>query len=319
LISLSRGAVIFRHPIESGIDFSQGKKLMFERDCTFNGSEGDFHYIDWGGAGPPAHFSHATGLCAGAYSPLMRLLKPRLEVIGMDDRGHGKTAVPADPANLKDWHVFVADLANFFESLKEPVIAIGHSRGATVSLLLAIKRPELIRALVLIDPTILPFSWTWWWYLAKKTGLARRVSIVATAAKRRYVWPDRRTMLESYREKAVFSGWQDGFLEAYVEAGTQETADGNIRLCCKPAWESRCFAVCPHDMWRYIPRLKQPTLVLYGAESDTFLAPAAKRFEAKVPAAAMVSVAKTGHFVPMEHPAETAETIIAFLKKEAIV
>jgi pimeloyl-ACP methyl ester carboxylesterase len=33
---------------------------------------------------------------------------------------------------------------------------MGHSRGATASLLLAGKRPDLIRALVLIDPTILP-------------------------------------------------------------------------------------------------------------------------------------------------------------------
>jgi pimeloyl-ACP methyl ester carboxylesterase len=304
---------------KTAFDLSQEKMLMSERDRMFNGPEGDFYYIDWGGTGPAAHFSHATGLCAGVYSPLMRLLKPHLSIIGMDDRGHGKTSVPADPAKLKNWDVFVKDLAIFFESLAEPVIAMGHSRGATVSLLLAIKRPELIRALVLVDPTILPFSWMWWWYLAKKTGVAKRVPIVATAAKRKYVWPDRRSILESYREKTVFSSWQDGFLEAYIEAGTTVTADSKIKLCCKPAWESRCFAVCPHDVWRYIPRLKQPTLVLYGAESDTFLAPAAKRFKAKVPSAVMVPLAETGHFVPMERPAETAETIIDFLKKEAIV
>ncbi|MGD8990417.1 MAG: hypothetical protein PVI00_03070, partial [Desulfobacterales bacterium] len=39
-------------------------------------------------------------------------------------------------------------------------------------------------ALVLIDPTILPFSWMWWWYVFKLTGLTRFVPIVATAAKR---------------------------------------------------------------------------------------------------------------------------------------
>ena len=295
------------------------KMLMPERDCTFSGPEGNFHYIDWGGTGPPAHFSHATGFCAGAYSPLMKLLGSQLDIVGLDDRGHGKTMVPADPAKLKNWDVFANDLAIFFESLSEPVIAIGHSRGATVSLLLAVKRPELIRALVLIDPTILPLSWMWWWYLAKKTGTAKRVPIAATAAKRRYVWPDRRSILDSYRRKAVFSRWQKGFLEAYIEAGTEETAEGKIRLCCAPAWESRCFAVCPHDVWRYIPRLKQPTLVLYGAKSDTFLAPAARRFTAKVPAAVMVSLEETGHFVPMERPAETAETIMTFLKDKAIV
>ena len=292
--------------------------LIPGRDCRFSRPDGNFHYIDWGGTGPRAHFSHATGLCAGVYSPLMSLLSSQLDIVGMDDRGHGETDVPAEPARLKSWDVFVNDLAIFFDSLNEPVIAIGHSLGATVSLLLAIRKPEVIRALVLIDPTILPFSWMWWWYLAKKTGAAKRVPIVATAARRRYVWPDRPSILASYREKAVFSRWQKEFLEAYVEAGTEVTDEGKIKLCCAPAWESRCFAVCPHDVWRYIPLLQKPTLVFYGAKSDTFLAAAAKRFKANVPEAVMVSVAETGHFVPMERPAETAEAIITFLKKEAL-
>ena len=293
--------------------------MMTEQYCSFKGSDGIFSFIDWGGNGPTAHFSHATGLCAGVYSPLAQILRSQLKVFGMDDRGHGKTSAPADPKKLNSWNIFRDDLENFCDHLNESVIAIGHSRGATASLLLAIKRPELVRALVLIDPTILPYSWMWWWYLAKKTGLARRFPIVATAARRRYIWPDRRTMLESYRGKSVFRSWQEGFLEAYVESGTEDTQDGKIKLCCAPAWESHCFAVCPHDVWRYIPRLQQPTLVLYGATSDTFLMSAARRFKSKVPLASMVSLGGTGHFVPMERPAETAEIIVRFLKEQGII
>ena len=293
--------------------------VMTEQYCTFKGPDGSFSFIDWDGSGPTAHFSHATGLCAGVYTPLADKLRPHLKMIGMDDRGHGKTSAPADPKKLSSWNICVDDLENFCDYLAEPGIAIGHSRGATASLLLAIRRPEMIRALVLIDPTILPYSWMWWWYLAKMTGLARRTPIVATAAKRRYIWPDRQTMLESYRSKAVFRSWQKGFLEAYVESGTEETQDGKIKLCCAPAWESRCFAVCPHDVWRYIPRLQQPTLVLYGAASDTFLTPAAKRFKSKVPLANMVSLEGTGHFVPMDRPADTTEIIVGFLKEQRII
>jgi pimeloyl-ACP methyl ester carboxylesterase len=292
---------------------------MPEQYRTFKGSDGNFSYIDWAGSGPTAHFSHATGLCAGVYTPLAQKLRSHLKMIGMDDRGHGKTSAPADPKKLSSWNIFRNDLENFCNHLNEPVIAIGHSRGATASLLLAIKRPELVRALVLIDPTILPYSWMWWWYLAKKTGLAKRMPIVARAAKRRYIWPDHRSMLKSYRSKAVFGSWQNGFLEAYVESGTEDTQDGKIKLCCAPAWESRCFAVCPHDVWRYIPRLKQPTLVLYGATSDTFLMSAARRFKSKVPSASMVSLGETGHFVPMERPAETTEIIVNFLKEQGII
>ena len=292
---------------------------MKERYRSYKGGDGEFSFIDWGGKGLLSHFSHATGLCAGVYSPLAARLRSHLKLVGMDDRGHGKTSAPADPKKLKNWDIFAEDLANFCKYLNEPVVAIGHSRGATASLLLAIKRPELVRALILIDPTILPYHWMWWWYLAQKTGLAKRAPIVATAAKRRYIWPDRRTMLDSYRKKAVFRGWQNEFLEGYVQSGTEETPDGKIKLCCTPAWESRCFAVCPHDIWRCIPQLKHPTLVLYGASSDTFLAAAARRFSAKVPAAKMISLQETGHFVPMERPDVTAETIVNFLKQQAIM
>jgi len=196
---------------------------------------------------------------------------------------------------------------------------MGHSRGATVSLLLAIKRPDLIRALILIDPTILPFSWMWWWYLAKLTGLSRFHPIVATAANRRNVWPDQKSIQEAYRTKTVFQTWQDGFLEAYLQDGTEKTGNGAIRLSCDPAWESKCFAVCPHDVWRYISRLQKPALILYGAESDTFLAAAAKRFKAKVPGAALRCLEDAGHFVPMERPDKTAEVIVDFLKNQNLL
>jgi pimeloyl-ACP methyl ester carboxylesterase len=289
---------------------------MPRKDHIYQGTDGKFHFVDWGGSGPLAHFSHATGLCAGTYTPLVERLTPDLRVVGMDDRGHGGTQAPANPQKLKNWNIFVDDLERFLENLGEPVIAMGHSRGATVSLLLAIKRPELIRALVLIDPTILPFSWMWWWYLVKLTGLARFVPIVATAAKRKSVWLDRVSILGAYRSKAVFQTWQDGFLDAYIQDGTEKTAHGTIRLCCNPAWESKCFAVCSHDIWRSISMLQKPTLVLYGAESDTFLTSAAKRFKVKVPGTIFRCFEGTGHFVPMERPDDSVEAILNFLRNK---
>ena len=110
----------------------------------------------------------------------------------------------------------------------------------------------------------------------------------------------------------MFRSWQEGFLEGYIDAGTEEIHDGKIRLCCAPARESRCFAVCPHDLWSRIPALKTPTLVIYGAKSDTFLAPAARLLKAKVPSATMVKLEQTGHFVPMDRPDETVNEIINF-------
>jgi pimeloyl-ACP methyl ester carboxylesterase len=292
---------------------------MERQNSNIQGPDGKIHFINWGGGGPPAHLAHATGLCAGAYTPMAGMLRSALNVYGMDERGHGSTSLPADPAFLRDWDIFADDMAHFLTHLGQPVIAMGHSRGAVVSLMLAVDRPDLVRALVLIDPTILPYSWMWWWYLAKKSGLARYLPIVATAARRKSVWPDVQEILASYRRKKVFSTWRPDFLEAYVTHGTEESLQGSVRLCCEPAWESKCFAVCPHDIWRYVPRLKLPVLVLYGAESDTFLAPAARRFQSLVPHARFICFEKCSHFVPMEEPGATVDAIIDFLHAEAII
>jgi len=284
----------------------------------FKTQEGEFNYIDWGGSGPLAHIAHATGFCAEVYTPLAERLSSRMQVVGMDDRGHGKTRVPANPHKLKNWDVFVEDQIRFFEHLGEPVIAMGHSRGGVVSLLLAVRRPDLVRALVLLDPTILPLSWMWWWYLAKKTGFAKFVPIARRASHRRTQWPDRKTIFNIYQGKFPFKVWKDGFLEGYIEGGTEHTMEGNVRLCCDPAWEARCFAVCPHIVWRYVPRIKVPTLLLYGAESDTFLKPAVRRFKSLLPAATVKGFEDTSHFVPMERPDECAQEIFSFLEKHKI-
>jgi pimeloyl-ACP methyl ester carboxylesterase len=289
-----------------------------KQDQLFDGKDGYFHYIDWGGTGPLAHFSHATGLCAHSYTPLVGQITRQLRVIGMDDRGHGKTTAPTDTRTLQSWDTFVDDLDFFLSSFQEPIIAIGHSRGAVVSLLLALRKPELIRALILIDPTILPFSTMWLVYLAKKTGLNRYIPIAARAAKRTGTWPDRNTIFTAYQNKGMFKTWQEGFLEAYLEDGIQEKEDGQVRLSCDPAWEAQCFSVYPHDLWRYIPLVQQPVLVLYGQTSDTFLPSAVRRFQSKLPHAQISCFQNTSHFVPMEKPAETALAIGSFIADYAL-
>ena len=160
-----------------------GMKVMIDR--TFSGPDGEFHYLDWEGQGPLAVLSHATGFCARLYTPLAKLLTPHLHLVGLDDRGHGRTSAPADPRRLKNWKTFAADTKRFLEHLGPPAILIGHSRGGTSGLFLAVHRPDLVRALILIDPTILPLSWAAWSWLIKWLQLGRHIPIASKAARRR--------------------------------------------------------------------------------------------------------------------------------------
>ena len=99
----------------------------------------------------------------------------------------------------------------------------------------------------------------------------------ARAARRKAVWPDRETIFNAYNGRGAFKEWSEGFLEGYLADGVKENGNGEVRLTCTPDWESKCFCVCNHDVWKYVPKPDVPVLVLYGKESDTFLPAAVKR------------------------------------------
>jgi pimeloyl-ACP methyl ester carboxylesterase len=243
------------------------------------------------------------------------MLTPFCHVLGMDDRGHGKTSAPADPGQLKNWGVFANDLTCFLESLPEPVIAAGHSRGAVVSLLVAARRPDLVRALILIDPAIMPFYFNALWYLRKKLGLVRRRAEVKQTARRRKTWPSREVIRSAYLKKYPFSNWKAGFLDSYLQDGIREAIDGQVELSCDPFWEAEVFATFQYEIWRTIRQIQCPVLVVHGMGSNAFPPSAARSFKAKVPSTLMVGLPETSHFVPMERPEETVRAILDFLKK----
>lgn len=285
----------------------------------FEAPDGTFSYLDWGGDGPLTHIAHATGFCAGVYDPLAQILVSRLALVGMDHRGHGRTSASANPKHLKSWNTFADDLGNFFQKIKGPVIAIGHSLGAVSSMMLAAKNPDLIRALILIDPTIMPQSLNLVLFLCQRLGLTKMFPIVSGAARRNPIWPDRATIMNAYSHKPPFNKWDEGFLKAYVNYGFKDIESGHVKLRCEPAWESRCFSTCPAGIWKKAGKLKTPVLIIYGSLSDVFLEGCARKFKLECPSVELKRIEGIGHFVPMEKPDQTAQSIFEFLERLKIL
>ena len=285
----------------------------------FEAPDGTFSYLDWGGDGPLTHIAHATGFCAGVYDPLAQMLATRLGVVGMDNRGHGRTSAPADPKNLRSWNTFADDLGFFFNRLKAPVISIGHSLGAVSSMMLAARQPQLIKALILIDPTIMSQSLNLLLFISQRLGFTKIFPIVSGAARRKPVWPDRSTIQEAYSKRVPFNKWTDGFLKGYLDYGFEEIESGSLKLRCQPAWESRCFSTCPAAVWKIPAQLKMPVLIIYGSSSDVFVSKCALKFKKECPMVELKRMEGTGHFVPMEQPQQTAKSVFEFLEKLKIL
>ncbi|SFS11528.1 Pimeloyl-ACP methyl ester carboxylesterase [Agrococcus baldri] len=102
------------------------------------------------GDGPPALLIHGWSCDGSDWSWLVSDLSRDHRTITIDNRGHGRsTAVDGQYSPA----LFAADAAKVIEQLglERPVV-IGHSMGTIIASTLAAEHPDLVGALVLVDP-----------------------------------------------------------------------------------------------------------------------------------------------------------------------
>jgi pimeloyl-ACP methyl ester carboxylesterase len=217
------------------------------------------------------------------------------EAIGMDPR-HPPT---------EGWPHLVEQL---IESIKEPVYGVGHSLGGYLNYLAAVKRPELFRAIVLLDaPIIGPFRGSMLG-ATKRLGIVDRVTPAGATRDRRSTWPSREEATRHFRGRALFRHFAEECLHDYVNHGLVKR-EGQLHLRIDPAIEYQIYRTIPHDMMRHLPKLRVPAGFIGGAESDVVrrvrLAGMKPRFRMrKVPG---------GHLFPFERPREAAAALAAML------
>ncbi len=108
------------------------------------------HVDDEGGSGSPVIFQH--GLCGDAAQTREAFPShSRFRRLTLECRGHGQSEA-GDP---KEFSIatFTDDIVALIESLDAgPAVAGGISMGAAISLRLAVKRPDLVRGLIMARP-----------------------------------------------------------------------------------------------------------------------------------------------------------------------
>lgn len=265
---------------------------------------------EFGGTGPVVHLAHANGFPPGSYRLLADTLVGRYRVIALPSRALWPDSQPS----VRDWRTLADDLIQGLDRLLlDHILGVGHSIGGVLTMWAAIRRPDLFRAVVLIDPVILPPAWLLLLRVMRCLGLYWRQPFVQGALQRRRTWPSQQACYESYRDKPLFADWPDASLRAYVKAGTRPRADGQVELVYSPEWEARIFATSPVDVWSDVPKLRTPTLVIRGDRTNVFLPECQARMEKLLPHARYVVIPGARHLVPLERPAETGAAIQAFL------
>lgn len=284
------------------------------------------NHFDLGGDGAPLHFLHANGYPPECYRPLLELLHQKFHVFGMKLRPLWDDA---KMDGLKSWHPFSDDLLCFLSSLPwnspspdsaraDPVIGVGHSVGGVVTLRAALRNPQRFRALILLDPVILtPPAMTAW--IGLHTLRLQRYAnpIVSDALNRRTRFQNLELVFRGYRGRKIFRYMSDENLRIYIEGMTRKTEAGTFELVYSPLWEAHIYmtALRDFDLWRQLPKFEIPTLIIRGAETDTFLPGAEKLVKKRNPKIQVHTMEKSTHILPLEHPQEVFDIIRSFLNE----
>ena len=276
----------------------------FERD-TIALKDGTMAVLRWPAA-DKAHlvFAHANGFCASAYRQMLGHLAERFAITALDLRGHGRSALPADPARHTSWDIYAADIAEACGQLDRPAeLLAGHSMGAAASLMAAARLPAS-PPLALVEPVVLP-ALIYAAYRTPLRGLIRkRIGMGDLARRRTNGWPDREAVAARYRERPAFKDWAPGVVEDYLEDGLVARGNGVV-LACDPLWEAANFEAQRHDLLAPARQLGARARVLKAERGSTVWN--ASGLTAR--GVEIETLAKAGHLAPMSHPRAVAEWI----------
>lgn len=264
-----------------------------------------FPYIKYGNSDTILHFAHANGFPPLVYRAFLERVAERHQVWGMGFRPIWSTEDPWTA--FTSWEQFADDLITFLDSHNlRNIIGIGHSMGGVATTIAAVKRPDLFRQLILIDPVFLPPS-----ILAMMESPAydpMDFPLVQGALKRRDFWESREEAWERFRPKSVFSRFTDPALWDYVNAVLKPT-DGGYTLTFPKTWEARIYSLVPKDVWQWLPQVTQPIIAIRAEHSDTIFPESWAYWQTLTPDATFVEVDNVGHLLLLEQPDRLADLV----------
>ena len=261
------------------------------------------HYRDEGDPNRPLLvLLHGFGDSFTSWDGWVRELKGRFRLIRLDFPGHGLTRAPEgfvlrDNAGLADFvDVFAATLA-----LPKFAVA-GNSMGGGVAWQLAVRHPERINALILVDAAGFPNEKP-----PAKIPLAFKIL--------RY--PIGRIILRNIDNRPLIE--QGLKTDVYDQAViTPAFVDRWAEFQRAPGHRAILMSINLGAQARATPALlgtiKVATLILHG-ENDLLIEPAsAHKFAAAIPGAKLVLYPQVGHLPQVEIPARSAADVAEFLQ-----
>jgi pimeloyl-ACP methyl ester carboxylesterase len=258
-------------------------------------------------------FSHGNSFPAGTYRVLFEAWKKAgYTVHAVEKYGHDPKYPVTD-----HWPRLRDQLIHFAQAQAgEPAFFVGHSLGGFLSVLAAAKRPELARAVLMIDSPIIGGLLTPTIQFAKFTGWGMRFSPANVSRRRRQHWPSRDAARKHFAEKASFARWDPRVLDDYIASGIVPAAapgEEGVTLAFDREVETRIYSTLASDIQGFLRRhpLHCPVAFMGGKQSTEVRQVGMSATERLTDG--RVSWIEGSHLFPFERPEETSAEVLRWL------
>jgi pimeloyl-ACP methyl ester carboxylesterase len=260
----------------------------------------DVHFRDEGNLADsiPIVLIHGTGASLHTFEDWTAQLKNDYRIVRMDIPGYGLTGAFPD----RDYSIdnYVDFLKDFLVSLKiKKCVLGGNSLGGGIAWNFAVKYPEMVDKLILIDASGYPSN-------SKSLPLAFQVA-QTPILKNIFTFITPRFVAKASVENVFADKTKvtDILVDRYFELTRRE---GN-----RQAFIDRFEAKKDSTAYKNIKSIQQKTLVLWGEKDELIPVEKAYQFHTDLPNDTLVILKDVGH-VPMEEsPNESLEALISFL------
>jgi 3-oxoadipate enol-lactonase len=256
-------------------------------------------YAEVAGEGPDLALLH-EGICDSRMWDLQWKPWSRSHrLLRVDLRGFGRTPLEPGPyAHARDV-IEVLEQESF-----GPTALLGVSMGGRVALEVALARPELVSALVLVAPGMPGHEWSAelraQWAAEGEAFEAGDLDAAVEVSLRTWVdGPQRRPEDVDPVVRALVGEMQRHAYE--LQAGIEEDEE----------------ELLVEDVVERVGDVRVPTLVAVGEEDQPDMHAIAKRLAGEIPGARFETIAATAHVPSMERPREFDELVLPFLQQEA--
>lgn len=256
---------------------------------TANGIE--LHY-ELAGEGPAVLLLHPVGLDLSWWEPQVEALRSEFQVLRLDFRGHGESALAPPPYTIVD---FADDAHAFLQALEiNAAHVIGLSLGGMVAQELALGYPAAVRSLILTNtlctlPTQARQAMRARGEAAKQGGMAAVV-------------------------KPTLERWfTPGFIRSPLVARCRERLLAND----VDAWAATWNAIADLDTLPRLSGIHVPTLVTTGDADVSTPVSAAQVIADHIEGATLRVMAGAPHMAPYERPDLFNPLVLEFLRQVA--